>query len=264
MGLIGIIGLITDNKILTLFFLLFLLGFVDIFRNLPVFLQSLYMLFGIPWIYIKHGFNLPSKENYAPQTEFILPFSGKWLVVNGGTDKKNSHSWNIPNQRYAYDFFIIDKEGKSFSGDNKKVENYYCYGKDIPAPAGGEVVSFASNHPESSVYGDGRAECKAHDIRGNHIIIRHSRKEYSLIAHLKPGSVTVEKGQKVKQGQIIAQCGNSGNTTEPHIHFQVNNGKNFFTSAGLPIKFKNVIVDEERKTGTEGYIRKGQLVENGG
>jgi murein DD-endopeptidase MepM/ murein hydrolase activator NlpD len=100
--------------------------------------------------------------------------------------------------------------------------------------------------------------------QGNHIIIRHSKKEYSLIAHLKPKSVTVKKGQKVKQGQVIAQCGNSGNTTEPHIHFQMNNGKNFFTTAGLPIKFKNVVVIENNKTSATGYISKGQFAENRG
>ncbi len=264
LGVLGTIGLITGNGIWTLFFLFFLFSFVDTFRNLPIFFQSLYLLFGIPLIYLKNRFNLPSKENYTSQTELILPFSSKWLVINGGTDKATSHSWGIPTQRYAYDFFITDKEGKTFSGDNKKVENYYCYGKNILAPANGEIVSFASHHPDSNVYGDGRVDCKAHDIRGNHIIIRHNKKEYSLIAHLKPDSIKVQKGQKVKQGQVIAQCGNSGNTTEPHIHFQMNNGKNFFTTAGLPIKFKNVIVNKDGKTRPEDYIGKGQLVENGG
>lgn len=264
LGLIGIIGFITDNKPLSLFFLFFLLGFVDIFRNPAVFLQSPYMLLGMPWIHFKHRFNLPSIDNYTPQTDFILPFSGEWLVVNGGIDKQTSHSWGIPNQRYAYDFFIVDAEGKSFSGDNKVVENYYCYGKDVLAPADGEVVSAVNKHPDSNVYGNGTAECKAHDIRGNHIIIRHSKKKYSLIAHLKPGSITVKKGQRVTQGQVIANCGNSGNTTEPHIHFQVSESKNFFASASLPIKFKNVIVKENSKTRTEGYISRGQLVQNGG
>jgi hypothetical protein len=264
LGILGTIGLITGNGIWTLFFLFFLFGFVDTFRNLPVFLQSLYLLFGIPLIYIKQRFNLPSIENYAMQTEFALPFKEEWLVVNGGTDKVTSHSWGIPNQRYAYDFFIVDKEGKSFSDDNNKVENYYCYGRDILAPADGEVVSAVTKHPDSNVYGGGRVECKAHDIRGNHIVIKHNDKEFSLIAHLKPDSITVEKGQRVKQGQIIAQCGNSGNTSEPHIHFQVNNSKNFFISAGLPIKCKNVIVNKDGKTRPEDYIGKGQLVENGG
>ncbi len=262
LGLLGIIGLIADNRILTLFFLFFLLGFVDIFRNPAVFFQSLYMLFGIPLLHIKHRFNLPSIDNYMPQTELILPFNGEWLVVNGGIDKKTSHSWGIPNQRYAYDFFIVDTEGKSFSGDNRKVENYYCYDSDVLAPADGEVISAVSKHPDSAVYGNGTAECKAHDIRGNHIIIRHSKKEYSLIAHLKPDSITIKKGQKVIQGQVIAQCGNSGNTTEPHIHFQVSESKNFFTSAGLPIKFKNVVVIENESTSAPGYISKGQFVTN--
>jgi hypothetical protein len=263
LGLLGIIGLIADNRVLTLFFLFFLLGFVDIFRNLPVFIQSLYLLFGMPWIYLKNRFNLPSVDSYTPQTEFILPFSGEWLVVNGGTDKKTSHSWGIPNQRYAYDFFMVDNEGKSFSGDNRKVENYYCYGKEVLAPADGEVISAVGRHPDSNVYGNGTAECKAHDIRGNHVIIKHSEKEYSLIAHLKPDSITVKKGEIVKQGQVIAQCGNSGNTTEPHIHFQLSESKNFFASASLPIKFKDVTVKENGKTRTEGYISRGQMVQNG-
>jgi len=264
LGLIGIIGFFTGNKPLTLFFLFFLLGFVDIFRNPAVFFQSLYMLLGMPWIHFKHRFNLPSIDNYTSQNEYTLPFNGEWLVINGGIDKKTSHSWGIPNQRYAYDFFILDAEGKSFSGDNKVIDDYHCYGKDILAPADGEVISAVKKHPDSNVYGNGTAECKAHDIRGNHIVIRHSKKEYSLIAHLKPGSVTVNKGDMVKQGQVIANCGNSGNTTEPHIHFQVSESKNFFTSASLPIRFKDVTVKENGKTRTEGYLSRGQLVQNGG
>lgn len=263
-GLIGILGPITGNDTLTLFFLFFLLGFVEIFRNLPVFLQSLHQAFAIPLIYFKYRFHLPTKESYLPKTEYMLPFDGQWFVVNGGTDRKASHSWGIPTQRYAYDFLIVDAEEKSFSGNGKVLESYYCYGKDILAPADGVVVSVATKHPNSRVYGNGIVECKAHDIRGNYITIKHNGNEYSTIAHIKPNSVTVKKGQKVTQGQIIARCGNSGNTSEPHVHFQVSSGKSFFTSAGLPIKFKNVIVTENGKTLPAGYISKGQFIENGG
>jgi hypothetical protein len=212
LGLLGIIGLITGNTILTLFFLFFLFAFVDTFRNLPIFFQSLYMLLAMPVIHINHRFNLPSIDNYTPQKELILPFNGEWLVVNGGTEYKDISFLGHTQQRYAYDFFMVDKDGKSFSGDNKKVENYYCYGRDILAPANGEVISAVSKHPDSGVYGNGTVECKAHDIRGNHIVIKHGEKQYSLMAHLKPDSIVIKKGQKVKQGQVIAQCGNSGNT----------------------------------------------------
>jgi len=261
-GLIGILGIITGYDTLPLFFLFFLLGFVDIFRNFPVFLQSLRQAFAIPLIYFRHRFNLPSKDNYTHETEFILPFNGQWLVVNGGTDRKTSHSWCIPTQRYAYDFLIVDKDGKSFSNDDKALESYYCYGKDILAPADGEVVSVASHHPDSDVPGRGRIECKAHDLRGNHIVIKHSDNEYSTIAHLKPNSIIVKIGQRVTQGQIIARCGNSGNTSEPHVHFQISDGESFFTSAGLHIKFKNVIVTENGQTCTTEYISRRQLVQN--
>jgi hypothetical protein len=262
-GFVGIFGLITGNQVLYLFFLFFLLGFVEIFRNLPVFFQSLHQAFAIPLIYMKHRFNLPSKENYICKTDFMLPFEGQWLTINGGTDRKASHSWILPTQRYAYDFLIMDKNENTHSGDNKVLENYYCYGQDILAPADGEIVKLMIKHPNSSVFGNGSAECKAHDIRGNYITIKHNENEYSTIAHIKPNSITVKKGQKVTQGQIIARCGNSGNTSEPHVHFQVSNGKSFFTSAGLPIRFKNVIVTKNGESHPAEYISKGQFVQNG-
>lgn len=71
------------------------------------------------------------------------------------------------------------------------------------------------------------AICSASDLRGNYVIIRHSKHEYSMIAHIKKGSFCVKAGDKVCRGQQIACCGNSGNTSEPHIHFQIQQGKRF-------------------------------------
>ncbi|HOV68898.1 MAG TPA: M23 family metallopeptidase [Clostridia bacterium] len=153
-------------------------------------------------------------------------------------------------------------DGKTHSGGGRELRDYYCYGQDVLAPADGEVVSMADNHPESRTYGDGRIECRAKDIRGNYITLKHNEKEFSTIAHLMPGSVIVALGQKVVRGQVIAKCGNSGNTSEPHIHFQLNNGKSFFASAGLPVKFKNVCATENGETRFAEYIAKGQLVKH--
>ena len=79
-------------------------------------------------------------------------------------------------------------------------------------------------------------------IRGNYVLICHSDGEYSLLAHLKPDSIRVSVGQSIKRGEKIAECGNSGNTSEPHLHFQVQLGKSFYSSPGLPVEFENIKV----------------------
>lgn len=262
LGLIGLLGSITGNAYLKLFWLFFLLGFIEIFGNLPVFYQSVQQLLSYPLILFRHRFRLPSKENHTGMTDYALPFAGQWYVANGGTDKKTSHSWGMWPQRYAYDFVMVDENGKTCSGNGKELPDYFCYGKDVLAPADGEVASLADGHPESKVYGDGSVECRAKDMRGNFITIKHQEKEFSTLAHLMPGSIIVALGQKVVRGQVIAKCGNSGNTSEPHVHFQLNDGSSFFASAGLPIRFKNVWTKGNGQTCPADYIVKGQSVEN--
>lgn len=243
-GLIGLIGDILGNPFLKLFWLFFLLGLIEIFINLPVFFQGIRQFFSIPITYISHSFCLPSKINYNCKSKYILPFEGAWSVVNGGHDKNVSHSWYILPQRYAYDFLVIDEHGKSYTGDGKSVESYYCYGMNIISPADGEVVSVGDKYADSKVYADGTVICNARDIRGNYIVLKHNENEYSTIAHIMPKSILVAVGQKVKQGQIIARCGNSGNTSEPHIHFQIQSGMSFFASAGIPIQFSDITITE--------------------
>ncbi|NLK86505.1 MAG: M23 family metallopeptidase [Clostridiaceae bacterium] len=151
----------------------------------------------------------------------------------------------------------------------------YCYGRDVFAPADGTVICFRNDRPDSKTYGNGSTDSSVKDIRGNFIVIRHTDKEYSFIAHLLPGSITVKKGQQVKRGERIARCGNSGNTSEPHIHFHIQDGKGIFTSAGLPVVFDGINTGyaenydkyDPRKTyipqATEAlYVHRGQYVEN--
>lgn len=279
-GLIGLIGDILGNKYLELFWLFMLLGLIEIFYNLPVFLQSVKQMFFMPITYISHGFKLPSVNNYICKSKYILPFEEKWSVVNGGVYNEVSHSWSILPQRYAYDFLVIDEYGKSHTGDGKSVESYYCYGRNIISPADGEVVNVGDKCADSKVYADGTVDCSASDIRGNYIMLKHNDNEYSTIAHIMPKSILVAVGQKVKQGEIIARCGNSGNSSEPHIHFQIQDGKNFFAAAGLPIQFSDITITENacyklydtrprpfliadgKNSAQLKYICRGQTVEN--
>jgi len=170
----------------------------------------------------------------------------------------------------------LDNEGKS-NTENKKISaSYYCYGKSIIAPADGVVVNLNNKHNDSRVDGK-KVYCDAWDIRGNFIVIKHNDKEYSAIAHIMQNSFMVNIGDKVRQGEIIAKCGNSGNTSEPHIHFQLQTGKSFFLSAGLPIAFSNINAKDKnnyrladkrlcknnlQKTEDKYYIGRGLEVEN--
>ncbi len=275
LGLLGLLGLIFDNKLLNILWLFWLFGFVGIFYNLPIFLQSLKQLWGMLTIPFRYGSHIPGAENYQCKVNYSLPFQGAWIAVNGGIDKASSHSWGIQTQRYAYDFVILDEAGHSFSDEHIKTTDYYCYGKEILAPADGKVVELQDKYPDSLLLGHSQVDCSSGDIRGNYILIRHAEKEYGLLAHLKPESIGVKVGDTVKRGQCIASCGNSGNTSEPHLHFHLQDGVSFYTSAGLPIEFAGITVQPAPNYSTYDprpisssstlagkYILRGQSVSN--
>lgn len=275
-GLLGIPALFSDNMIWKCFALFWLFGILEIILTLPVLVQSIKQVTAIPIIYIRYKFKLPDIHSYNPKVLYSLPFKEKWTVINGGVYKDGSHSWNIHSQRYAYDFLILDKDGNSAAGDRKRPENYYCYGKDVLAPADGIVVDLKVNHKDSKIFNYGFMDRAITDIRGNYIIIKHAENEYSCLAHLLPHSIKVQKGQYVRRGEVIAKCGNSGNSSEPHLHFQIQDRKSFFYSMGLPIHFtdihkeaaQNYINFDKRKLphntdiGNDKFIHRGLAVSN--
>lgn len=246
--------------------------------NLRFLGQVVLQVTGLNYATVKYrNKNIDSIDSYVPKVEYALPFDGEWYTGNGGVTKNTSHSWEILPQRFAYDFIIVDEEGESYRGDKKDLHSYYCYGKDILAPADGVVISIKNNFPDCRIMSDGQTDPDTPDIGGNRIIIKHSSNEYSAICHLMPESVIVQKGQTVKRGDVIAKCGNSGNTTEPHIHFQVQNTAHFYSCIGLPILFSNIqkrlyakhnVVDTrplpEKEDIKDGYIHRGLLVKNYG
>lgn len=275
LGLIGVLGTFLDIPILEVFYLFFLFAIVDFVlsfiivlrtestsetvNSLKFLFQNLGMLIGIPVIYIRNLFRLPNIHNYTPENLYSLPFNECWVVANGGISKENSHSWNICNQRYAYDFYI-QKDGKTFSGNGKNVTDYLCYEKPILAVADGIVIEIKNLFEDTPIPEKIEAVCNASDIRGNYIVIQHSKHEYSTIAHIKKDSFCVNVGDKVYRGQQIACCGNSGNTSEPHIHFQIQQSKNFLISASLPIWF--VRIKNHSTLESSSHISRGDMVEN--
>lgn len=268
LGLIGFIGIVLDIQGLKYLCFFWLLSLIDVFSTFRSMADSLKLLFqvlgqliGIPLTYVRYGFHLPNVKDFRPQCRYSLPFSGKWYVVNGGINRTASHSWTVCSQRYAYDFFIVDDTEKSYSGNRENLDSYYCFKQEVLAPADGIVVEIKDCYKDTPIVEEGQADCAASDIRGNYIIIRHGKHEFSLIAHLHQGSICIKPGDIVARGQAIARCGNSGNTSEPHVHFQIQTGKSFLLSAGLPIYFENIEVTGPADK-MQNHITKGQYVEN--
>jgi hypothetical protein len=145
-------------------------------------------------------------------------------------------------QRFAIDTVQIDALGETAApaGSGRK-EDYYAWGKEIGSVGVGEVVAVVSDQPEQEI-GTADPEHPA----GNYVVVRHGPQLFSMYAHMKQGSATVAVGDGVLKGQTLGRVGNSGNTSEPHLHFHfadrwdgLDPVLSFFTSQGLPALFSD-------------------------
>ena len=186
------------------------------------------------------------KNTSRNRTKLSLPFKGEWFVVWGGdTPKQNQHR-DAPNQRFAFDILKADASGKTHKGDGTKNEDYYAFGQEIVAPADG-VVSYVVD----GVHDNKPGEMNRMFVPGNTIIIKYSEGEYSLFAHFKQNSIRVKPGDKVTKHQVIGLCGNSGNSSEAHLHFQIQNTAFFEDEASMKTFFEKITVKRDGKTETK-------------
>lgn len=184
-----------------------------------------------------------------------LPFEGEWFVAWGGrTIEQNYHAAN-PGQRFAYDFLQV-VDGSSHTGDGSELAQYHCWGEPILAPAAGTVASAMDGLPDQAIGTTNRER-----PTGNHVILDLGHGEYALLAHLQEGSVTVEQGQAVAAGDKLGLCGNSGNTSEPHLHFHLQDSPTFGEGHGLPAFFNGYVADGapvERGEPSKGQLIRGE------
>ncbi|GGG34545.1 DUF3887 domain-containing protein [Bizionia arctica] len=194
------------------------------------------------------------KEIERNATKMILPFNDSWFVFWGGIEKAQNYHIDYENQQFAYDF-LIRKDGATFKGDPKINESYFAFGKEIIAPCDAKVVKVITGI-EDNIPGEKNAK----QITGNTIILETSDKEYIMFAHLKHQSVVVREGQFIRQGTLLAQCGNSGNSTEPHLHLSLQNTVDMNIATGGKIYFERISVNGETKI---DYLPiKGDVIKN--
>jgi len=156
--------------------------------------------------------NNADRFRYSQFRQIKLPFFGTWDVAQGHNgEHTHKNEW-----RYAWDFVILDSNGKQFRNMGDFHEDYFCYGKPVIAPDDGIVEKVVDDIDDNII---GEVDLK--NNWGNTIIIKHDDDIYTKLSHLKKGSIKVSEGDKVKFGQVIASCGNSGRSPYPHLHFQV-------------------------------------------
>lgn len=212
--------------------------------NPLVLVQDLFQFAG-SWLagLARHRGSLPAVDTYEQSVAYRLPFDGEWTVVNGSPEREYSHSWIYPSQRYAYDCVVTDDEGRTRPTDAPgTVDAYYCYDRPVLAPADGVVVEAADARFQTRRAG-GISHPASGDIRGGYVVLKHAEDEFSLLAHLRPGSVAVAPGDRVTRGQEVGRCGHTGNSSEPHLHFQVQDHPTFELATTLPVQFDDVAVD---------------------
>jgi hypothetical protein len=176
----------------------------------------------------------PESDGTYTENTYRMPIKEEWFTFWGGTNELVNYHYPLENQRYAYDLVVM-KEDTSFDGDPENNESYFAFGKEVAAPLEGIIVSAENNIADNTPNVDTNEE----QLLGNHVIIEHENDEYSVIAHSQEGSLQVSEGDTVSAGDIVGLAGNSGNSSEPHIHFHVANGVDWENAASIRIKFED-------------------------
>ena len=176
------------------------------------------------------------------KTILSLPFKEEWMVVWGGDTKELNYHVESRAQKNAFDFVVTDSTGKSYKTDGKRNEDYYAFGKKIIAPCDGEVVLVVEGVKDNIV-----GEMNSFDVGGNTVIVRTKNNEYLVFCHLKHHSTKVSEGQIITKGTLIGLCGNSGHSSEPHLHFHIQNTENMNVATGVKCYFDHLKVDGVKK-----------------
>ncbi len=194
----------------------------------------------------------------AQPVVLTLPFTGRWLVQNSPARRVPSHGVDVLGQRFAIDFVGVDERGRTSPVRDWRTvlaaeppERFVGFGRPLLAPVDGVVVAAHDGETDHAarrsplalipyaVGQAGRLRQGAAAVAGNYVVIRDDVSGmFVALAHLRSGSQLVRVGDRVRSGAVVAQCGNSGNSTQPHVHLQVMDSTDLTVARGVPIEFK--------------------------
>lgn len=194
-----------------------------------------------------------------PHTPVIvaLPLHDSCRVRNSRANRVPSHGTTTFGSSYAIDLVPVDEYGRSAPRTWRRLvtheppEIFVGFGRPVLAPVNGIVGLVHDGEPDHEARRSqlalipymlgqpGRARLGAPGLAGNHVVVAAgSNGPFVLLAHLQRGSVQVHPGQPVSAGTAVARCGNSGNSTEPHVHLQVSDSTEWTRAQGLPFAFR--------------------------
>lgn len=189
--------------------------------------------------------------------DLMFPFQGRWLVQNSPADRVPSHGTTAFATSYAIDFVPVDETGRSAQMSVRSLvlpeapERFAGFGRPVLAPVDGVVVGAHDAEGDHAAYRGlrsigyaltqgRRAAAGWVALAGNHVLLEQDGVVVAL-CHLKRGSVRVRQGDRVLAGDVVGRCGNSGNSTEPHLHVQAMSGPDGARSRAVPLCFRGAV-----------------------
>jgi hypothetical protein len=210
-----------------------------------------------------------------PPVVLALPFAGRWLAQNSPARRVPSHGTDLLGETYAIDFVAVDDRRRTAHRRDwrtllatEPTDRFFAFGRPLLAPADATVVGIhdgevdhEARRSQLRLLGYALSQQKRLQqgipaIAGNHLIIElREGNRFLALVHLRAGTLRVAVGDRVRTGQFVAECGNSGNSTQPHVHLQAMDSLDLSVARGIPMAFRN-FREWPRGGGQHGQVTK--------